>query len=160
MEINIEIGYNLWELIGFIVAAMMLNCLVNDVRSRKFDAEALTIRFRHIKFINFITVILEIENVLFTLSFDQIVCLLVGIVSLQCDAIVNSTRGDLHLNQGAVSATILAAAGDNIQNECDEIMNRRGRKLSSTEVEMTKGYNLRCKYVLHGALISPWNEQV
>jgi len=54
---------------------MMLNCLVNDVRSRKFDAEAPTIRFRHIKF----TVILEIENVPFTLSFDQIVCLLIGI---------------------------------------------------------------------------------
>jgi hypothetical protein len=37
----------------------------------------------------------------------------------------------------------------------------RGRKpLSPTEVEMTKGYNLGCKYVLHGALISPWNEQV
>ena len=81
-------------------------------------------------------------------------------ISLQCDAIVNSTRGDLYLSQGADSATILAAAGDNIQNECDEIMNRRGRKLSSTEVEITNGYNLGCKYVLHGALISPWNEQV
>jgi O-acetyl-ADP-ribose deacetylase (regulator of RNase III) len=103
----------------------------------------------------YITVILEIENVTFKMAVYELVY-----ISLQCDAIVNSTRGDLHLNQGAVSATILAAAGDNIQNECDEIMNRRGRKLSSTEVEMTKGYNLGCKYVLHGALISPWNEQV
>ena len=75
MEINFEIGYNLWELIGFIVAAMMLHCLVNDVISRKFDAEVPTIRFHHIKFINYITVILEIENVTFTLSFIQIGCL-------------------------------------------------------------------------------------
>jgi O-acetyl-ADP-ribose deacetylase (regulator of RNase III) len=81
-------------------------------------------------------------------------------ISLQCDAIVNSTSDVLYLGKGAVSATILTAAGEDIQNECDEIMNRRDRKLSSTEVEMTKGYNLRCKYVLHGALISPWNEQV
>ena len=69
----------MWELIGFIVAAMMLHCLVNDVRSRKFDAEPPTIRFRHIKFINYITVVLEIENVTFTLSFIQIGCLRVGI---------------------------------------------------------------------------------
>jgi O-acetyl-ADP-ribose deacetylase (regulator of RNase III) len=81
-------------------------------------------------------------------------------ISLQCDAIVNSTSDDLNLSQGAVSATILAAAGEDIQKECEKIMTWRGRRpLSPTEVERTKGYNLRCKYVLHGALIS-WNEQV
>ena len=78
----------------------------------------------------------------------------------KCDAIVNSTRGDLYLSQGTDSATILAAAGEDIQKECDKLMIRRGRKpLSPTEVEMTKGYNMGCKYVLHGALIFPWNEQ-
>ena len=82
-------------------------------------------------------------------------------ISLQCDAIVNSTSDDLYLRQGAVSATILAAAGQDIQKECNKIMIRRGgNPLSPTEVEMTKGYNMRCKYVLHGALVSPWNEQV
>ena len=104
----------------------------------------------------YITVILEIENVTFKMAVYELVY-----ISLQCDAIVNSTRGDLYLSQGAVSATILAAAGEDIQKECDKLMIRRGRKpLSPTEVEMTKGYNLGCKYVLHGALISPWNEQV
>jgi O-acetyl-ADP-ribose deacetylase (regulator of RNase III) len=82
-------------------------------------------------------------------------------ISLQCDAIVNSTSDDLYLDQGAVSATILAAAGEEIQKECDKIIIRRGRKpLSPMEVEMTKGYNLGCKYVLHGALVPDWNEQV
>ena len=104
----------------------------------------------------YITVILEIENVTFKMAVYELVY-----ISLQCDAIVNSTRGDLFLGQGAVSVTILAAAGKDIQKECNKIMIRRGRKpLSPTEVEMTKGYNLGCKYVLHGALISPWNEQV
>jgi hypothetical protein len=36
-------------------------------------------------------------------------------ISLQCNAIVNSTRGDLFLGQGAVSVTILAAAGKDIK---------------------------------------------
>ena len=104
----------------------------------------------------YITVILEIENVTFKMAVYELVY-----ISLQCNAIVNSTRGDLFLGQGAVSVTILAAAGKDIQKECNKIMIRRGRKpLSPTEVEMTKGYNLGCKYVLHGALISPWNEQV
>jgi hypothetical protein len=109
----------------------------------------------------YITVILEIENVTFTLSFIQNAVYELVYISLQCDAIVNSTSDDLYLDQGAVSATILAAAGEDIQKECDKIIIRRGRKpLSPMEVEMTKGYNLGCKYVLHGALISPWNEQV
>jgi hypothetical protein len=109
----------------------------------------------------YITVILEIENVTFTLSFIQNAVYELVYISLQCDAIVNSTSDDLYLDQGAVSAAILAAAGEDIQKECDKIIIRRGRKpLSPMEVEMTKGYNLGCKYVLHGALISPWNEQV
>lgn len=65
------------------------------------------------------------------------------------------------MSQGAVSATILAAAGKDIQKACEKIMIRRDRKpLSPTEVEVTKGYNLGCKYVFHGALVSTWNEQV
>ena len=78
----------------------------------------------------------------------------------KCDAIVNSTSYDLYLRKGVVSATILTAAGEDIQKECNKIMIRRSRKpLSPMEVEMTKGYNLGCKYVLHGALVYPWNEQ-
>ena len=77
MEINL--CYTFVGIYFFHLDILMLNCLVNDVRSRKFDAEAPTIRFRHIKFINYFTVILEIENVTFTLSFIQIGCLRVGI---------------------------------------------------------------------------------
>ena len=104
----------------------------------------------------YITVILEIENVTFKMAVYELVY-----ISLQCDAIVNSTSDVLYLGKGVVSATILTAAGEDIQKECNKIMIRRSRKpLSPMEVEMTKGYNLGCKYVLHGALISPWNEQV
>jgi hypothetical protein len=130
--------------------------------SRKFDAEPPTIRFRHIKFIIFISYSWNWKCSIYFIIWSN--CLSTRpswYIFLQCDAIVNSTRGDLYLSQGAVSATILAAAGGDIQKECDKIMTRRSRKpLSSAEVEMTKGYNLGCKYVLHGALISSWNEQV
>lgn len=78
----------------------------------------------------------------------------------QVGAIVNSANEDLTLTSGAVSQSILKAAGDDIRKECERIMRKRNyAKLSSTDVVVTKGYKLPCELVLHGALAS-WYKQV
>lgn len=80
----------------------------------------------------------------------------------QVGAIVNSANADLTLNSGAVSKSILNAAGDDIQKECQWIMQnkRKNVRLSSSDVVVTKGYHLPCEFVLHGALAQQWYQQV
>lgn len=81
-------------------------------------------------------------------------------IYLQSDAIVNSANETLTLNTGVVSKSILLAAGQNIQNECTEIMQQRLQKqLDSKEVVVSNGHKLQCRYVFHGALES-WANQV
>lgn len=59
------------------------------------------------------------------------------------------------MKSGAVSSSILKIAGSEIQRECDGIMEVRAYKtVSSTEVVVSKGFNLNCRYVFHGALAS------
>ncbi|XP_071171105.1 uncharacterized protein [Mytilus edulis] len=75
------------------------------------------------------------------------------------DAIVNSANENLTLINGVVSKSILLAAGQNIQDECTEIMGqRRHTQLNSKEVVVSRGYNLKCKFVFHGSLAS-WGNQ-
>lgn len=81
------------------------------------------------------------------------------LAKMKCDVIVNSTHGDLNLNFGAVSGTILKLAGNKIQDECNAIMKQRTKsKLSSEDVAVTNGYDLDCRYVFHGAL-AIWTNQ-
>ncbi|XP_036364536.1 protein mono-ADP-ribosyltransferase PARP14 isoform X3 [Octopus sinensis] len=69
------------------------------------------------------------------------------------DVIVNRTNKNLYLNIGAISKSILNAAGPQIQNECDE---EYPRGISTSTIAITKGYNLNCKNVFH--LVLPyWN---
>ncbi|CAG2225266.1 unnamed protein product [Mytilus edulis] len=74
---------------------------------------------------------------------------------LKSDAIVNSANENLTLNNGVVSKSILFAAGQQIQDECTEIMrHRRHKQLDSNEVVVSGGHNLNCRYVFHGSLAS------
>ncbi|CAG2236898.1 DTX [Mytilus edulis] len=72
-----------------------------------------------------------------------------GVIAQQeVDAIVNSTSGDFELNNGAVSKSILEAAGYGIQKEVKKYV--KGTKAGG--VIVTGGYKLKCKSVFHGAL--------
>lgn len=64
------------------------------------------------------------------------------------DAIVNTTSPDFELKNGAVSKSILDAAGQNIQKE----IKANARNSLKGEIVITRGYNLKCKAVFHGAL--------
>ncbi|XP_069139611.1 uncharacterized protein [Argopecten irradians] len=70
------------------------------------------------------------------------------IAKMTSEVIVNTTRTDLRLDQGAVSLSILKAAGQEIQRECDQYYHG----VKHGEVAVTHGYNLKCTYVFHGAL--------
>ena len=66
----------------------------------------------------------------------------------QVDAIVNTTSPDFDLKNGAVSKSILDAAGKNIQKE----IKANAHNALRGEIVITKGHNLKCKAVFHGAL--------
>jgi len=75
----------------------------------------------------------------------------VAIPLLQVDGLVNTTSKDLNLSNGAVSKSILTAAGPQIQDECRRIA---PSSFNYGEVIETKGYNLKVKSVFHGACIA------
>uniref|UniRef100_A0A8B8E811 Poly [ADP-ribose] polymerase n=1 Tax=Crassostrea virginica TaxID=6565 RepID=A0A8B8E811_CRAVI len=68
---------------------------------------------------------------------------------MKVDVIVNSTDKSLDLSLGAISRSLLRAAGDSIQNEC-RLNHRNG--IQPGEVVITKGGNLQCTQVYHGAI--------
>ncbi|XP_029655897.1 protein mono-ADP-ribosyltransferase PARP14-like [Octopus sinensis] len=81
--------------------------------------------------------------------------LMIGSISnASVDVIVNSTNERLQLNDGSISKFILKAAGPQIQDECYQ---KYPRGISTSEIAVTKGYNLNCKNVIHLAL-PPWDE--
>ncbi|XP_033757735.1 protein mono-ADP-ribosyltransferase PARP14-like isoform X1 [Pecten maximus] len=70
------------------------------------------------------------------------------IAQQKVDVIVNTCSKDLKLSNGAVSSSLLAAAGPQIQAECDQ--NYQG--IAFGEIAITAGYNLKCQLVCHGSL--------
>ncbi|KAK7108899.1 hypothetical protein V1264_016555 [Littorina saxatilis] len=70
----------------------------------------------------------------------------------QVDAVVNSASHELDLTKGAVAASILEGAGQEIEDECKT---KRPDGIETGEIVLTKGYQLPCKEVLHTAL-DPW----
>uniref|UniRef100_K1RLU6 Acid ceramidase n=1 Tax=Magallana gigas TaxID=29159 RepID=K1RLU6_MAGGI len=66
------------------------------------------------------------------------------------DVIVNSVGQDLAMTSGSCSA-IVAAAGPNLAKE----LLQNNTSLPYGKVAVTKGYNLKCAEVFHGALL-PW----
>lgn len=67
----------------------------------------------------------------------------------QADVIVNSTSNGLDLKNGAVSSSILRAAGPGLQDECKQ---KYPKGIETTEIAFTTSHNLNCKGVLHLAL--------
>ncbi|XP_033729454.1 uncharacterized protein LOC117318598 isoform X2 [Pecten maximus] len=70
------------------------------------------------------------------------------LAKMTSEVIVNTTSTQLKLDQGAVSMSILMAAGPEIQRECYQY--HHGVKWG--EVAVTHGYKLKCESVFHGAL--------
>ncbi|XP_036364784.1 protein mono-ADP-ribosyltransferase PARP14-like [Octopus sinensis] len=77
-----------------------------------------------------------------------------SISNASVDVIVNSTNKNLQLNDGSISKFILNAAGPQIQSECSQ---KYPQGISTSNIAITKGYNLKCKNVFHLAL-PPWDE--
>ncbi|VDI76958.1 Hypothetical predicted protein, partial [Mytilus galloprovincialis] len=71
------------------------------------------------------------------------------LVDQKVDVIVNSSNKQLNLKKGAVSASILAAAGEGIYEEC-----RRNypNGINYGDVITTNHGNLNCKVICHGCL--------
>ncbi|GAB1599116.1 hypothetical protein Ahia01_000188800, partial [Argonauta hians] len=72
-----------------------------------------------------------------------------NICDVKTDVIVNSTNGQLQLDNGSISKSILKAAGPQLQAECS---NKYPKGISESTVAITKGYNLKCNNVFHLAL--------
>nr|KAG5699798.1 hypothetical protein BaRGS_013518 [Batillaria attramentaria] len=70
--------------------------------------------------------------------------------------IVNTTSSDLQLANGAVSASLLAAAGSSLQDEC---RTQYPNGITTGDVAKTKGHNLACREVYHLTLCS-WSPGV
>lgn len=68
---------------------------------------------------------------------------------------MNTTGKDLVLSHGAVSKSVLAAAGPQIQDECKKKMPASGG-LKYGDIVETQGYHLPVKRVYHGAC-SNWD---
>ncbi|XP_072025001.1 uncharacterized protein [Amphiura filiformis] len=71
------------------------------------------------------------------------------ITPLDVDVIVNPTDSSL-LNSFGISKAISRAAGNELQQACGSIMqHRKWSRLASGDVIETKGFGLKCKYILH-----------
>lgn len=75
------------------------------------------------------------------------------ITRLKVDAIVNAANTDLlgcfcpcH---GCIDNAIHSAAGLQLRDECNQIMQTQGRPEPNGRAKLTKGYNLPARYVLH-----------
>jgi poly [ADP-ribose] polymerase 10/14/15 len=81
------------------------------------------------------------------MTFDGFTVNIGSICNQNVDVIVNSVGPDLEMKQGAISASLLAAAGSSIQDE----LNRVAPKFycQPGDVFVTKGYKLHCKHVIH-----------
>lgn len=72
---------------------------------------------------------------------------------MQVDALVNTTGKDLILSHGAVSQSILNAAGQQIQDECKANM---PPNFKYGDIVETRGHQLPVQRVYHGAC-SNWD---
>ncbi|XP_061194487.1 protein mono-ADP-ribosyltransferase PARP14-like [Saccostrea echinata] len=77
------------------------------------------------------------------------------IAKQKVDVIVNTTSKDLKLGNGAVSASLLKAAGSSIQQECDQ---NYPRGIQHGDIAVTSGGNLSCQFICHGSLPG-WDQQ-
>ncbi|XP_065925390.1 protein mono-ADP-ribosyltransferase PARP14 isoform X4 [Magallana gigas] len=75
------------------------------------------------------------------------------LAKMKVDVIVSSTDKSLNLTLGATSKSLLRAGGESLQEECT-MKYKHG--VQPGEVAMTKGGNLSCRQVYHGA-VKKWD---
>ena len=80
--------------------------------------------------------------------------MIIALLILQVDMIFNTTAQDLNLNSGAISKSILRAAGPVIQLEVAQYSLQR---LYAGQHVITSGGNLSCQLIFHAALQS-WDQ--
>ena len=68
----------------------------------------------------------------------------------QAEAYVNTTSNDLVLSNGAVSNSILKAAGQTLQDECSKHVSKNGR-VQVGDIVVTGAGNIPCKHIIHTA---------
>ena len=73
---------------------------------------------------------------------------------LQVDVLVNTPVRGLHLEAGAVSSSLLKAAGPVLQDECHQ---KAPDGIEFGETVTTSGGNLKCAVVVHAACCD-WSE--
>ena len=66
------------------------------------------------------------------------------IVKMETEAIVNAANVNLQMGGGVCGAIFKAAGAKELQEECDSI-----GKIQAGEAVITKGYNLKAKYIIH-----------
>lgn len=72
------------------------------------------------------------------------------LITVQTDAIVNTTSASLDLTKGTVSKQILEHAGHGIQTECST---KYPNGITQSEIAVTSSGQLpKCKHVFHGVL--------
>ena len=75
------------------------------------------------------------------------------ITTLKCDGIVNAANsqmlGCFCPNHGCIDNAIHTFSGVQLRQECAEIMKAQNKEEPTGQAQITKAYNLPCKYVLH-----------
>ena len=61
---------------------------------------------------------------------------------------VNTAHNQLDLKHGAVSHSLLKAAGSALQDECDLVVATRGT-IPYWDIATTTGGNLQCQHIIH-----------
>ena len=88
------------------------------------------------------------------LPYKDGICLWQGdITALACDAIVNAANSGMTgcyiPNHRCIDNAIHTFAGVQLRLACEELMEKRGAPEPTGTAEITPGFNLPCKYVLH-----------
>lgn len=97
--------------------------------------------------------VVEADTLPATAAHPQIALWQGDITRLRSDAIVNAANsallGCFHPCHGCIDNAIHSAAGLQLREACNQLMEAQGHPEPTGQAKLTKGYNLPAKYVLH-----------